>query len=54
MNRLESPVLLQMSLCVAETCGSGYRDAADCGRQYLDIKTKKALGIYKNRYACVL
>ena len=34
----------------SSVCG----DAADCGRQYLDIKTKKALGIYKNRYACVL
>ena len=34
----------------SSVCG----DAADCGRQYLDLKTKKALGLYKNRYACVL
>lgn len=46
MNRLESLVLLQMAL--------HSRDNVDCGRRYLDIKTKKALGIYKNRYACVL
>ena len=30
------------------------KDNADCGGQYLDIKIKRALGIYKNRYACVL
>lgn len=36
-------------------CDPGYRDDRDCGRWYLDIKnTKRALGIYKNRYACVL
>ncbi len=69
MNRLDNPVLLQTTLrqrrhaaLVTETmrlwlqrrCDSGYRDDADCGRRYLDIKKKRALGIYKNRYACVL
>lgn len=37
----------------ARSCGSD-RDAADCGRRHLDIKIKKALGIYKNRYAGVM
>lgn len=46
MNRLESPVLLRW-LYISKYI-------ADCGRWYLDIKKKRALGIYKNRYACVL
>lgn len=61
MNRSESLVLLQMDLrggdiwlcpqrhavLVRETCGSGYRDAADCGRRYLDIKNKRRWGYAK-------
>ncbi len=36
-----------MRLWLQRRCGSGYRDDADCGRRYLDIKTKGRWGYIK-------